>query len=75
LPYKVITSGGNPFSGSCNCSTIQGLGSNSIYVNAYPNSYQGQIWKTNGVGSPDWIDVAPLGRIIGHIRYLGVSDE
>ena len=76
LPYKVIPSNGNPFVGPVNCSTIIGLGDNSIFINGNPNSYQGQFWKSDGItGTPAWINIAKVGQLYGHLRYLGIEDE
>lgn len=76
LPYKVAKSNGMPFSSALQTSTIAyGAGKTVLSINAIPDSYVAEIWGSgSGVATAN-ISVAASGRLIGHLRYLGVQDE
>lgn len=76
LPYRVAVSGGKPFVGVLQTSTISyGAGKTLLNVNAIPNTFRGEIWSSGSGNATANIAVAGAGQLIGHIRYLGVADE
>lgn len=67
LPYKVAISEGNPFVGVVQTTKPdQPL----LTINAIPNTFRGEIWSS----SSDTTHIT-TGRLMGHVRYIGVADE
>lgn len=76
LPYKVANSDGMPFSQALQTSTIAyGAGQTVLSINAIPNTFRGEIWSSGSGTVTANIAVAAAGRLIGHIRYIGIQDE
>jgi hypothetical protein len=76
LPYKVALSDQMPFVGVCQPSDIDyGAGHTDIVVNAIPSSYRGEFWVTGSTATTANLGVAASGRLIGHVRYIGVQNE
>ena len=76
LPYKVANSSEIPFVGFVQSSNIPYAAGNSyISINAIPDSYRGEIWQSGSAIPTANLTVPASGRIIFHIRYLGVQDE
>jgi hypothetical protein len=76
LPYIVTKSNQKPFVGVLQPSAIAyGAGHTDLVCNAIPSTYRLEIWAT-GSGVPTAnLGVAASGQLIGHCRYIGVSDE
>jgi hypothetical protein len=76
LPYKVANSNQMPFSEALQTSTIAyGAGQSVLSVNAIPNTFRGEIWSSGSGTVTANIAVAAAGRLLGHIRYIGVQNE
>ena len=75
LPYKVITSDGRPFVGTCIPYNWNYTGNLTFYINAQPDTYLGQIWGSRDGGVAAAAPVQNSGRMMGHIRYIGVDNE
>jgi len=76
LPYVVSNSGGIPFVGCLQTSTIAyGAGYTVLNVNAIPETFRGEIWASGTGVSTTNIAVASSGRLIGNIRYMTVVTE
>ncbi len=76
LPYRVARSDGMPFSEALQTSTIgYGAGKTVLSINAIPNTFRGEIWSSGSGAVTANVAVAAAGRLIGHIRYLGVANE
>lgn len=67
LPYKVAISEGNPFVGIVQTTQPD---QPPLTINAIPNTFRGEIW-------PSKLDTTHIttGRLVGHIRYIGVANE
>lgn len=76
LPYRVTISSQKPFIGPLQPSSINfGAGYTNLVINAIPDTYRGEIWKTgSGVATAN-LSVPNSGRLIGTIDYIGLSDE
>lgn len=76
LPYRVTITDQIPFSEVLQTSNISyGVGNTLLSINAISNTYRGEFW-TSGSGLPTAnLAVAGSGRLIGHIAYIGQSDE
>lgn len=76
LPYLVTKSDQKPFVGVLQPSSIAyGAGKTDLVCNAIPSTYRLEIWTT-GTGVPTSnLAVVASGQLIGHCRYIGVSDE
>ena len=75
LPFEVIDSNQMPFVGVLQPSSIAYTGGTELVINAIPDTFRGEIWFTgNGVATGNQL-VTATGRLIGHIRYIGVEDE
>lgn len=76
LPYKVAMSDGKPFVGVLQTSTINyGAGQTVLTINTIPSTFRGEIWSSGSTTATANIAVAAAGQLIGHVRYIGVSDE
>lgn len=76
LPYKVATSDQKPFVGILQTATLNyGAGQSVLTINAIPGTYRGEIWSSGSTNAMANIAVASAGQLIGHVRYIGVSDE
>jgi len=74
LPYKVKTNDGMPFVGALQTSTIAyGAGQTILTINAIPGTTSGEIWSSGSGNATANIGIAAAGRLIGHIRYIGVE--
>ncbi|MGL5264044.1 MAG: hypothetical protein ACRDAI_05660 [Candidatus Rhabdochlamydia sp.] len=67
LPYKVAISEGNPFVGIVQATQPD---QPSLTINAIPNTFRGEIWPSKS----DTTNIT-TGRLMGHVRYIGVADE
>jgi hypothetical protein len=74
LPYLVTTSDGMPFVGTIQASNLTYLG-NYLVINAIPNTYRGEIYGVTPAMPTANLAVQASGRLIGHLRYIGTSDE
>jgi len=76
LPYKVTRSDGMPFVGTVQASSIAfGAGRTDLVINAIPNTYKGEIWSIgSGVATAN-LAVPASGRLIVHLRYIGIDGE
>lgn len=76
LPYLTTISAGMPFVGVLQPSGIAfGGGNTNLVINAIPNTYRGEIWTTGTGAATANLAVVATGRLIGHLRYIGVEDE
>ena len=76
LPYIVTISDGMPFVGVIQPSSIAfGGGKTNLVINAIPDTYRGEIWAIGTGAATANLAVTASGRLIGHLRYIGVSDE
>lgn len=76
LPYKVANSDQKPFVGVLQTATLNyGAGQSVLTINAIPDSYRGEVWSSGSTTATANIAVAAAGQLIGHVRYIGVSDE
>jgi len=75
LPYKVANSDGMPFIGILKVENIAFSTYTSLFISATPNTYQGQIWAEKHNSAFFKANIQPSGRIVGHVRYIGLSDE
>lgn len=76
LPYIVTKSAGKPFVGPIQSSTLNyGAGFTVLNCNAIPSSYHLEIWKSGTTVATSRLAVPSVGQILGHCRYIGVSDE
>jgi len=74
LPYKVANSDGMPFVGTVQPSNIAFAGSNLV-INAIPNTYRGEIWSIGSGLATTNLAVPASGRLIIHLRYIGLDGE
>ena len=74
LPYIVTLSDGMPFVGVIQASNIAYLG-NYLVINAIPNTYRGEIWNTTPAAATANLAVPASGRLLGTVRYIGISNE
>lgn len=76
LPYLVTSSDGIPFVGEVQASGITfPAGTTYLVCNALQNSYQLYIYGSATGLSTAELSVPASGRLIGHCRYIGVSDD
>ncbi len=75
LPYLVTKSNGMPFIGECQSSGITYTTGSYLAIHAIPNTYRGEIWCSGTGATLTRQSVRPSGRIIFHVRYIGVSEE
>lgn len=76
LPYIVTKSNQKPFVGVLQTATIAyGVGQTVLTCNAIPSTYRLEIWSSGSGNATANIAVAAAGQLIGHCRYIGVSDE
>jgi len=76
LPYIVTKSNQKPFVGVLQTSTIAyGAGKTLLTCNAIPSTYRLEIWSSGSAVATANVVVAGAGQLIGHCRYIGVSDE
>lgn len=76
LPYLVTLSDGKPFVGAIQSSTFSyGAGHTNVHCNAIPNTYRLEIWGSGSGVATSNLSVPSVGQIIGHCRYVGISDE
>lgn len=74
LPYICSKSNGMPFVGDCQSSAITYTVGTSIYINAIPNTLRAEFWNSGTGISTQNQQVVASGRVIFHVRYIGVSD-
>lgn len=75
LPYKVTLSDGMPFVGVLQPSSLSFGTSTNLVINAIPDTYRGEIWGTaSGLATVN-LAVTASGRLIGNLRYIGITDE
>lgn len=76
LPYKVNQTDGLPFVGPVYTSlNAYPAARTYVTINATPNTYIGQFYTSGtGIGG-EMLQVTPTGRLIFHVRYIGVPDE
>ena len=75
LPYQVANSAQMPFVGVVQPSGITFTGGTSIELNCIPQTYRGEFWNSGSAFTTANQAVVSSGRLIFHVRYLGVSDE
>lgn len=76
LPYIVTKSNQKPFVGVLQTATIAyGAGQTVLTCNAIPTTYRLEVWSSGSGNATANIAVAAAGQLIGHCRYIGVSDE
>jgi hypothetical protein len=75
LPYIVTKSSGSPFIGVCQPSNVTYTAGTMINISAIPGTYTGEFWTSGtGVATGNQAVVAS-GRLIFHVRYIGVTGE
>jgi hypothetical protein len=75
LPYQVANSEEMPFPGVVQPSSVTYTAGTNLVINAIPNTFRGEFWCVGtGIATTNQAVVA-TGRLIFHLRYLGVSDE
>lgn len=75
LPYEVANSAEMPFVGTVQPSSVTFTGGTMIHINAIPNTIRGEFWYSgSGIATANQA-VVGSGRLIFHVRYLGVEDE
>lgn len=75
LPYEVATTDDIPFVGVVQPSGITYTGGTEMVVNAITDTYRGEFWNCgSGFTSANQAVVAS-GRLIGHLRYIGKTNE
>jgi len=76
LPYLVTKSSGTPFNGVLQTSAINyGIGNTVAVVSGIPGTYRGELLGTGSTSDTSNITVPSAGKIMGHLRYIGTSDE
>lgn len=75
LPYSVALSNQKPFVGVLQPSSLAFTAGTNLVINAISNTYRGEIWYTGNAIATGHQTVKASGQLIGHIRYLGESDE
>lgn len=75
LPYKVALSNQKPFVGVVQSSGITYTGGTGIVINGISNTYRGEFWNTGSGFTTANQAVVASGQLIGHLRYIGQSDE
>ena len=75
LPYKVAVTSNNPFVGVLQTSSLTYTSGDNIVINAYNNTFEGQIWcYGSGIATARQRTTAS-GRIMGHLRYFGQDEK
>jgi ABC-type molybdate transport system substrate-binding protein len=75
LPYLVTLSNGLPFLGEVQSSGITYTGGTHIVLNANQNEFIATFYNTGSAFTTAPQAVVASGRVIFHIRYIGISDE
>lgn len=76
LPYRASNSDGIPYTSALQTSGIfYPSGHNSLFINAAPNTFRGEIWGSGSVVNTNKLPVPPSGRLIGSLRYQGDANE
>ena len=76
LPYIVTKSNEKPFVGVLQTSTIvYGAGKTVLTCNAIPDTYRLEIWSSGSGVVMSNVAVVGAATLIGHCRYIGISDE
>ena len=75
LPYEVTRSNQMPFCGCVQTSNFTYTSGDNCSINAIPSTLRGEIWNYSSGGATANQLVVNAGRIIFHLRYIGVSDE
>lgn len=75
LPYLVTKSSQIPFVGEVQTSNFTYTAGTNCSINAIPSTYTAAIWNYgSGIATSQQAIVA-AGRLIFHLRYIGISDE
>jgi len=74
LPYRVTITNGMPFVGIVQPSSVTFAGSNLV-INAISDTYRGEIWSIGSGLATANLAVPASGRLIIHLRYIGLEDE
>lgn len=75
LPYQVAISNGMPFVGVVQPSDFAFTGGTGIVINGIQNTFRGELWNVGSGFTTARQAVVSSGRLIGHIRYIGVEFE
>ena len=77
LPYRVTLSDRNPFVGVVQPSIVNlGAGYSNVVIVAVPDTYRGEFQVTgNNVGYSNLNSPTTVGRLAGHLMYIGIEDE
>lgn len=75
LPYRVANSDEMPFVGVVQPSGITFTGGTAIQINCISQTFRGELWNSGSAFPTANQAVVGSGRLIFHVRYLGVSDE
>jgi hypothetical protein len=75
LPYKVARTENIPFVGVLQTSSLTYTTGDNIVINAFNNTYEGQLWNYASGIATGRQRTAASGRIIGHIRYMGQDER
>jgi len=75
LPYKAALVNNLPFVGVVQPSGFAFTGGTAVVINAISNTYRGEFWNTGSAFTTARQAVTASGRLIGHIRYMGVANE
>ena len=78
LPYKVAkvtTASTMPFVGVVQPSAITYTGGTEMVINAIPDTFRGELWNTGSAFPTANQTIPAMGRLIGHLRYIGTTLE
>lgn len=75
LPYEVASSNDTPFVGVLQASGITYTAGSDLVINAIPDTYRGDIYYTVSGSATGKQQVVSTGQLIGHIRYIGKTNE
>lgn len=75
LPYEVALTPQKPFVGVVQSSGFAYTGGTGIVLNAITDTYRGEFWNVGSGFTTANQAVVSSGELIGHIRYIGKTDE
>lgn len=75
LPYLVALTDEMPFVGVIQPSVFAFTGGTECVINAISDTYRGEIWNTGSAFTTANQGSVAAGHLIGHIRYIGQTNE